>query len=236
MMTTMSCLRFHFLLVLLLCCVFASSFLMINARVAGLAACRPHQIQALLHFKNEFESGGCNRSEYFHGVQCDNATGAVTELQLPSGCFTGTLKPNSSLFELHHLRLLDLSDNNLGFSSIPSEFGNFNKLEVLSLSSNSFQGQVPSSFSNLTWLTKLDLSDNELTGSFPLVQNLTKLSFLDLSYNHFSGTIPSSLLMMPFLSGRADCFFAAESVLFKLDLTPHNSGALDLWCLLKANS
>ncbi|XP_024003894.1 receptor like protein 42 isoform X3 [Eutrema salsugineum] len=199
MMTTMSCLRFHFLLVLLLCCVFASSFLMINARVAGLAACRPHQIQALLHFKNEFESGGCNRSEYFHGVQCDNATGAVTELQLPSGCFTGTLKPNSSLFELHHLRLLDLSDNNLGFSSIPSEFGNFNKLEVLSLSSNSFQGQVPSSFSNLTWLTKLDLSDNELTG-------------------------------------RADCFFAAESVLFKLDLTPHNSGALDLWCLLKANS
>ncbi|CAH8264556.1 unnamed protein product [Arabidopsis lyrata] len=191
--------RLHFrsLVFLLYCIVFASSFLMISA----LRTCRPDQIQVLMQFKNEFESDGCNRSDYLNGVQCDNATGAVTKLQLPSGCFTGPLKPNSSLFELHQLRYLNLSHNNFTSSSLPSEFSNLNRLEVLSLASSSFTGQFPSSISNLILLTHLNLSHNELTGSFPLVRNLTKLSFLDLSYNQFSGAVPSDLLpTLPFLS------------------------------------
>ncbi|KAF2569381.1 hypothetical protein F2Q68_00027885 [Brassica cretica] len=61
----MSSLRLRFLLVHFLCCAFASSFITINPLVFGLAACRPDQIQALLQFKNEFESGGCNLSSYF---------------------------------------------------------------------------------------------------------------------------------------------------------------------------
>ncbi|XP_020884724.1 receptor-like protein 12 [Arabidopsis lyrata subsp. lyrata] len=193
-MTSKSRLCFSSLL-LLHCIVFDSYFLVINA-----LACRPDQIKALLEFKNEFESGGCTRIDYFNGVLCDNKTGAVTKLELPSGCFTGNLKPNSSLFELHKLRYLNLSHNNFISSSLPSEFSNLNRLEVLSLSSNGFLGQIPSSYSNLTWLTQLDISHNEVTGSFQIVQNLTKLSILDLSYNHFSGTIPSYLLTMPFLS------------------------------------
>ncbi|KAJ4891518.1 receptor like protein 27 [Raphanus sativus] len=175
--------------------IFSSSFTL----VVGLSGCHPDQIQALVQFKNEFDSSNCNQTDYLDGVQCNNATGAVTELQLPSGCLTGVLKPNSSLFELRHLSHLNLSHNNFTSSSLPSEFSNLSRLEVLSLSSNSFIGQVPSSFSKLTWLNQLDLSHNQLTGSFQLVQNLTKLSILDLSYNHFSGTI-SSLLAMPFLS------------------------------------
>ncbi|KAG2308924.1 hypothetical protein Bca52824_028672 [Brassica carinata] len=197
----MSALRLHLLSVHFLCCVFASSFITRNPLVFGLADCRPDQIQALPQFKNEFESGGCNLSDYFHGVMCDNTTGAITKLHLPNGCLTGTIKANSVLFELRHLSHLNLSHNNLTSSSLPSGFSNLNRLEVLSLSSNGFQGQVPSSFSNLTKLTQFDLSHNELTGDFQLVQNLTKLSMLDLSYNHFSGTIPSSLLLtLPLLS------------------------------------
>ncbi|KAJ4891513.1 receptor like protein 26 [Raphanus sativus] len=189
-------LRLLSVLLVLYCILFASSVLMITALV-----CRPDQIQALMQFKSEFESSGCNRSVYLNGVQCHNTTGAVTKLQLPSGCFTGTLKPNSSLFGFKHLRYLNLSHNNFTSSSLPSEFSSLIRLEVLSLSSNSFIGQVPSSFSNLIHLTHLNLSHNELTGSFPLVTNLTKLSFLDFSYNQFSGTIPSDLLLtVPFLS------------------------------------
>lgn len=153
----MSSLRLHFLLVHFLCCAFASSFITLNPLVFGLAACRPDQIQALLQFKNEFESGGCNLSSYFHGVTCDNTTGAVTKLHLPNGCFTGMIKANSILFELRQLRHLNLSHNNFTSSSLPSGFSNLNKLEVLSLSSNGFQGQVPSSFSNLTKLTQFDI-------------------------------------------------------------------------------
>ena len=67
---------------------------MINALVVGLPACRPDQIRALVRFKNEFESRCCNNSDYFHCVMCDNTTGSVTKLKLPSDhCLTGILKP-----------------------------------------------------------------------------------------------------------------------------------------------
>ncbi|KAJ4907251.1 receptor like protein 24 [Raphanus sativus] len=186
-----SLLHLHFLLVLLLCCVSPSSLLlMLKSPVVGLVACSPRQIQALTQFKNEFDTRGCNHSDYSNGVWCDNSTGAITKLQL-SDCLSGTLKPNSSLFNLHHLRYLSLSGNNFRSSLLPSEFSNLNKLEVLLLSSNGFVGQVPSSFSNLNLLSILSLSNNDLTGSFPLMRNLTKLVLLDLSNNHFSGTLNS---------------------------------------------
>ncbi|XP_010418680.1 PREDICTED: LRR receptor-like serine/threonine-protein kinase FLS2 [Camelina sativa] len=191
-------LRFLFLSLLLLCCVSPSSFLSIPSRftdpIVGLAACRPYQIKAFTQFKNEFDTRHCNHSDDFNGVWCDNSTGAVTKLQLRD-CLNGTLKPNSSLFGFHQLRYLDLSQNHFTSASIPSEFGNLNKLEVLSLSSNGFLGQVPSSFSNLSMLSSLDLYQNELSGSFPLVRNLSKLTGLDLSNNHFSGILnPNSSL------------------------------------------
>ncbi|XP_018478759.1 receptor like protein 24 [Raphanus sativus] len=129
--------------------------------------------------------------------------GNLTKLSYLSLCnnrFYGTLNPNSTkLFELHHLRYLYLGYNNFS-SSIPSEFGNLNKLEILSLKSNDFSGQVPPTISNLSSLKELSLQDNRLTGSFPLVRNLTMLSVLNLEDNHFSGTIPSSLTTIPFLS------------------------------------
>ncbi|CAL9235338.1 unnamed protein product [Arabidopsis halleri] len=189
-----------FLSVLLLCRVSVSIIFTLEDPVVGLVACRPNHIQSVTQFKNEFDSTGCNQTDFFNGVRCDNTTGEVTKLQLPSGCLSGTLKPNSSLFKFHQLRYLDLSKNNFASSSLPSEFGNLNKLEILGLSSNGFIGQVPSSFSNLSMLTLLYLDKNELTGSFPLVWNLANLSILDLSSNNFSGAIPSSLLTMPSLS------------------------------------
>ncbi|KAF8105209.1 hypothetical protein N665_0161s0009 [Sinapis alba] len=189
------CMHLNFLLVLLFCCVSPSSLvLFLKSPVDGLVACSPRQIQALTQFKNEFDTRGCDHSDNSNGVWCDNSTGAITKLQL-SACLSGTLKPNSSLFSLHHLRYLNLSANNFRSSSLPSEFSNLKKLEVLSLSSNSFLGQVPSSFSNLNKLSILILSKNDLTGSFPLMWNLTKLVLLDLSNNHFSGTLnPKSAL------------------------------------------
>ena len=148
-MTTMpeTLLRLHFLSLLLLCsCVFLSSSSTIDVDdvVVGLVACRSRQIEAFTQFTNEFDTRWCNHSDYSNGVWCDNSTGAVTKIQL-TACLSGTLKPNSSLFGFHQLRHLDLSNNNFISSTLPSKFGNLNRLEVLILSSNGLLGQVPSS-------------------------------------------------------------------------------------------
>ncbi|KAH0930201.1 hypothetical protein HID58_015928 [Brassica napus] len=165
--------------------------------------CRPDQTETLKRFKNEFTfSSSCSDdADFLRGVTCDNVTGAVTMLKLPSGCLRGTLRDNSSLFELSHLRYLNLSFNDFASSPLPSSFGQLHNLEVLLLSSNGFLGQVPSSIRNLTKLTQLQLSHNKLTGDLTLLlQNLTSLVALDVSSNEFYGTIPSFLFTLPSLS------------------------------------
>ncbi|CAF1866175.1 receptor like protein 22-like [Brassica napus] len=170
--------------------------------VAG-QRCHPDQTKTLKRFKNEFAfSSSCTDDTHFlSGVTCDNVTGAVTVLKLPGGCLRGTLRDNSSLFELSHLRHLNLSFNNFASSPLPSSFGQLHNLEVLLLSSNGFLGQVPSSLRNLTKLTQLQLAHNKLTGDLTsLLQNRTSLVALDVSSNEFYGTIPSFLFTMPSLS------------------------------------
>ena len=179
----------------------------------------PDQVEILLAFKNEFPSRNCDpiwntpdvvfrspnigswtkEAVSFDGVVFDNATGAVTELNLGGACISGTIQANSSLFRFQHLRYLRLFINHFDSSPFPSGFGRLANLEYLDLSQNGFIGEVPSSISNLSRLTSLDLSYNKLTGRFPNIHNLTLLSSIDLSYNQFSETIPSSLFTMPSL-------------------------------------
>ncbi|KAF3576127.1 hypothetical protein DY000_02034993 [Brassica cretica] len=159
-------------------------------------------------------------------------------------CLSGTLKPNSSLFRLHHLRYLALSQKktsshlhfllNLAISTgynnfrslLPSEFGNLNGLEVLSLSTNDFFGQVRPTISNLTSLTKLNLNHNQITGSFPLPLFLTKsLSLLDLSSNSISparlgskSDIPTNLVSLRLSRCNISEFPNMLKILEKLEL------------------
>ncbi|CAN7019090.1 unnamed protein product [Brassica oleracea var. botrytis] len=181
------------LFVLLRSCIFASSVFLIKNPVDGLVPCHPQHIQALTQFKNEFDSSGCNQTDYFNGVWCDNTTGEVTRLKLPEGCLRGTLSSNSSLFSLDHLRYLDLSYNNFN-SSVPSELGNLNILEVLILSSNGFIEtgcgitQFPNFLKNLHNLEHINLSNNNISGKVPeWLWKLPRLSALALVNNSFTG-------------------------------------------------
>ncbi|KAL1205767.1 Receptor like protein 23 [Cardamine amara subsp. amara] len=190
MTSIMSGLHLILLSIFLLGCTGSASSILSSK---SLVACHPRHVQALTQFKNEFDTRGCNHSDYSNGVWCDNSTGAVTKLKL-TACLSGSLKSNSSLFQFHELRWLDLSHNSFTPSSVLSEFGNLNKLEVLDLSFNGFLSQFPSSFSNLSSLSILEISYNHFSG--PLNPNsslfgLHHLTYLDLSYNNFSSSLPS---------------------------------------------
>ncbi|CDY19109.1 BnaA04g18490D [Brassica napus] len=189
-------LHLHFLSLLLLCYVSPSSFFNLNIDYSSYVACGPHQTQVLTEFMNEFDSSQCNLSDPYNGVWCDNSTGAVTMLRLQA-CLSGTLKPNSSLFRLHHLRYLALIQNNFISATIPSEFGNLSRLEALSLRNNSFVGQVPSSFNSLSLLSlsALSLAANHFYGTLnpksTSLFELRHLRYLDLSQNNFTSSLPS---------------------------------------------
>ncbi|XP_052301929.1 receptor-like protein 9DC3 isoform X2 [Populus trichocarpa] len=133
------------------------------------------------------------------GITCDLKTGHVTVLDLSCSMLYGTLHSNSTLFSLHHLQKLDLSDNHFNFSHISSRFGQFSNLTHLNLNYSIFAGQVPSEISHLSKLVSLDLSRNYDLSLEPicfdkLVRSLTKLRELDLSNVNMSLVVPSSLM------------------------------------------
>ncbi|OIT34448.1 receptor-like protein 12 [Nicotiana attenuata] len=177
--------------------------------------CPKDQALALLHFKQMFTinpsaSFYCNTSYpkilswnrsrdccSWEGVNCDETTGQVTELNLRCSQLQGKFHSNSSLFELSNLKRLDLSSNDFSGSHISPKFGEFSSLAHLDLSRSSFSGQIPSEISHLSKLYVLRIpsgSPNELRlGSHNfelLVKNLTQLRVLELDSVNISSTIP----------------------------------------------
>ncbi|KAK8346548.1 hypothetical protein V6Z12_A07G223100, partial [Gossypium hirsutum] len=131
------------------------------------------------------------------GVECDNNTGHVIGLDLSSSFLYGSINSNNSLFQLHHLRRLNLSDNNFNRSEIPSAIGNLTRLSRLHLSWSGFTGQIPYEVLQLSNLVILDLSRNPLELRNPslkiLSERLVNLKHLDLHKVNVSSTIPQSL-------------------------------------------
>ncbi|KAI7750731.1 hypothetical protein M8C21_013033, partial [Ambrosia artemisiifolia] len=148
------------------------------------------------------------------GVECK--FGHVIGLDLSSSFLFGPISSNNNLFNLIHLRTLNLADNNFCSSQIPSgigrlsqlanlnlsevdidselpaSIGNLKHLKILDLSYSAFKGTLPASISNLTQLRELHLNYNGMIGQIPSsFSNLTQLTLLDLSHNNVSGSIPS---------------------------------------------
>ncbi|XP_057720405.1 receptor-like protein 53 [Arachis stenosperma] len=73
------------------------------------------------------------------------------------------------LYGLHHLKVLTLHDNYLGWTNA---FGNLTSLVSLDLSSNQIEGAIPTFLRNLTSLVSLDISGNQFEGGFqPLLKS-----------------------------------------------------------------
>ncbi|XP_015900740.3 receptor-like protein 7 [Ziziphus jujuba] len=139
------------------------------------------------------------------GVECDERSGHVVGLNLSNSCLYGSFNSSNSLFQLVHLRMLDLSNNDFNLSEIPSAISNLSRLTSLRLSNSSFSGQIPSQLSHLSNLSFLDLSYNidiiyeenllELKTSIlrNLAKNLKSLEILHLDYVNVSSELPETL-------------------------------------------
>ncbi|KAJ0873983.1 putative non-specific serine/threonine protein kinase [Helianthus annuus] len=129
------------------------------------------------------------------GVVCSK--GHVIGIDWSGRNLTGVINSSSTLFELAHLQILNLSMNNFVESRIPPEIARLKQLRHLDLSYSGFNGHIPNEFSHLMLLSSLDLSRNPLKLQNPgleyLLKNMTSLEFLDLSGVDISSSVPRFL-------------------------------------------
>ncbi|KAJ4841341.1 hypothetical protein Tsubulata_050696, partial [Turnera subulata] len=187
--------------------------------------CHDHEKSALLQFKNSFViderwfdscdpkfegwkvDGGGEASDccLWDAIECDDVSGHVISLGLSSSCLYGSINSStSSLFQLLHLRSLNLAYNDFHSSSIPSALGHLlTNLTYLNLSFSGFSGPIPSSISNY-------LVQCNLQGEFPTrIYQLPRLEVLFLDANYLlTGHLPEFHTSSPLrkLSGK-ECNF-----------------------------
>ncbi|KAL2652260.1 hypothetical protein R1flu_020388 [Riccia fluitans] len=115
----------------------------------------------------------------------------VTEINVTRKGIGGSLP--SSFSGLNRVIVLDLSFNN--FDGGLEALRNISTLRKLSLSNNILQGEVTSLVRAMDiYITNLNLSYNFFNGSIPAeIANLTGLQNLDLSHNNFSGNLNFTL-------------------------------------------
>jgi len=97
--------------------------------------------------------------------------------------------------QLTLLRFLRLETN--AFTSIPTEFGDLDSLQSLTMSENSVAGTLHTELGSLSNLRTLELRSNDFTGIIPPQFGLlTNLRDLDLSSNALTGLIPPDIGLM----------------------------------------
>ncbi|GKV22023.1 hypothetical protein SLEP1_g31926 [Rubroshorea leprosula] len=175
-------------------------FFQINVVLAS-GHCQSDQQEFLLQLKNNLhfhsdvslklmkwnQSVDCCTWE---GVTCD-VRGLVTDLDLSNEWIVDGMDNSSSLFNLQHLRSVNLANNN--FSSIfPLAFDKLSNLRDLNLSNAGFKGQIAEVITNLTQLVSLDFSSNSFSGPIPSFSFAKNLTHLNLAYNQLNGSILST--------------------------------------------
>ncbi|XP_039160930.1 receptor-like protein 7 [Eucalyptus grandis] len=182
--------------------------------------CLEDELSALLQFKERYEIANVSDDDplarpktlswindqdccSWDGIKCDENTGHVIVLDLGSSFLYGSIDNNSTLFQLTHLKKLNLNDNYFNYSQIPSRVGDLLRLTHLNLSYSRFSGRVPTEIFKLTRLVYLNLCCNNdpcnglLEMKAPdlrsLVQNLSSLEVLSLGLVDMSSEVPNTL-------------------------------------------
>jgi len=124
-------------------------------------------------------------------ISCSDDRKVVT-IKIENNQLQGSIP--SEIGNFNKLQILSFRNNRIR-GTLPSELGRLKNLQVLNLNSNSLSGRISAEFGKLTNnLTKLDLGNNELSGPIPNeLGNWRQLKILELYNNQLSGTIPTEL-------------------------------------------
>ncbi|KAG6524797.1 hypothetical protein ZIOFF_014741 [Zingiber officinale] len=129
------------------------------------------------------------------GIKCDcsynNGTIChIDQLNFWKNYLTGSVPAFFGNFT--RMQYLSVGNNALS-GPIPKELGNLQRLISLGLSNNNFSGSIPPEFGNLTSIQRLYVDSSGLRGELPpTLSNLKTLSTLRLQGNSFEGPIPAS--------------------------------------------
>lgn len=93
------------------------------------------------------------------GVSCNHFTGDAIAINLSCGMLRGTIYPNTTLFRLPHLQMLNLAYNDFTASQLPREISS--SLTHLNISESGFTSEISSEFLFLPKWISLDLSRND---------------------------------------------------------------------------
>ncbi|KMT16126.1 hypothetical protein BVRB_3g052880 [Beta vulgaris subsp. vulgaris] len=171
------------------------------AAVQSSIKCVDHEREALLQFKKGIQLDVCDLLTswgeqqdccQWRGIRCSNLTGNVIMLHLPGGYYQNQMfcslqgQGITSIFELKHLKYLDLSSNDFSDQLIPESIDYLTNLEHLNLSYSGFMGRIPETLGNLTKLASLDLSgnynyDSHVQSSLRWLSHLSLLKYINLS-------------------------------------------------------
>ncbi|XP_044415569.1 receptor-like protein EIX2 [Triticum aestivum] len=125
--------------------------------------------------------------------QMVNMLPSLKVLRLSECGLDGTISASTSISNLTHLEVLDVSDNTL---RIPSQFGNLSKLQYLDVSLNSYPNVDHAWLSRLSSLSHLDMSYVDLGSArdwFQSVNMLPSLKVLGLSGCGLNSTMSASI-------------------------------------------
>ena len=96
--------------------------------------------------------------------------------------FFGSSWTNITNLQFHH---------NQFTGTLPSNWNNWNKLQIFSATDNLLTGSIPPEWSTWTQVRTLQLDRNQLSGSIPESFNLIKkLEVFSASYNQLTGLLP----------------------------------------------
>ncbi|PWA67556.1 leucine-rich repeat protein [Artemisia annua] len=159
------------------------------------ADCSKQERLALLKFKHSVNDVADMLSSWvgndccqWERVHCDKVTGKVDSLHLRGRKdiirdeYLIGKEVITSLEDLRHLKVLDLSGNDFRKSRIPEFIGSFKQLSYLNLSDAEFSGIIPPHIGNLSNLKVLDLRSSTLmSDDTSWMSGLALLKHLDLS-------------------------------------------------------